>query len=201
MHPITIIIFSSILVQFTSAVMAVRLVWVTRKRGAWLLISLAIMLMMLRRVVSLTMVMSGAEVETPAYTFEIVGLLTSILLLAGIYRIRPMFTAIVRSEEELRAMNEKLAALSHEQARDITRRIELEQERERLIAELQEALASIKTLKGMLPICSSCKKVRDDNGYWNQIEAYVSEHTEAEFTHGICPECAKKLYPKHYKDR
>jgi membrane protein implicated in regulation of membrane protease activity len=181
--------------------MAARLVWVTRRRGAWLLISLAITLMMLRRVVSLVMVMSGATIVTPAYSFELVGLLTSILLLAGIYLIRPMFTAIVRSEEELRAMNEKLAALAREQARDITRRIELEQERERLIAELQEALSGIRTLKGMLPICSSCKKIRDDKGYWNQIEAYVSEHTEAEFTHGICPECAKKLYPKHYKDR
>ncbi len=53
----------------------------------------------------------------------------------------------------------------------------------------------IKTLKGFLPICSSCKKIRDDKGYWNQIESYIREHSEAEFTHGICPECFKKLYP------
>ncbi len=53
----------------------------------------------------------------------------------------------------------------------------------------------IKTLKGFLSICSSCKKIRDDKGYWTQIEAYIRDHSEAEFTHGICPECFKKLYP------
>ena len=71
----------------------------------------------------------------------------------------------------------------------------LEGEQKKLIRELQEALANIKRLRGMLPICSSCKKIRDDKGYWNQIESYIRDHTEAEFTHGICPECIKKLYP------
>jgi hypothetical protein len=70
-----------------------------------------------------------------------------------------------------------------------------EQERERLILELKDYLAKVKTLSGLLPICANCKKIRDDKGYWKQIEAYISEHSEAEFTHGICPECAKKLYP------
>jgi YesN/AraC family two-component response regulator len=72
-------------------------------------------------------------------------------------------------------------------------------EREKLIAELQEALAAIKTLHGILPICSSCKKIRDDEGSWTQIEAYISEHTDAEFSHGICSECAEKLYPDYIK--
>jgi len=65
--------------------------------------------------------------------------------------------------------------------------------------ELQGALDEIKTLRGILPICANCKKIRDDQGYWNQIEAYISDHSEAEFSHGICPECAKKLYPEFYK--
>jgi len=69
------------------------------------------------------------------------------------------------------------------------------EEREKLIHQLQDALASIKTLRGLLPICASCKKIRDDKGYWNQIESYVRDHSEAEFSHGICPECMKKLYP------
>jgi hypothetical protein len=60
--------------------------------------------------------------------------------------------------------------------------------------ELQKALADLKTLSGLLPICASCKKIRDDNGYWNQIEAYIRDHSEAEFSHSICPECAEKLY-------
>jgi len=62
--------------------------------------------------------------------------------------------------------------------------------------EMREALSNVKTLSGMLPICASCKKIRDDKGYWNQIEAYIRDHSEAEFSHGICPECAKKLYSK-----
>lgn len=61
--------------------------------------------------------------------------------------------------------------------------------------ELQKALSDIKKLSGLLPICCHCKKIRDDNGYWNQIESYIHEHSEAEFTHGICQECAKRYYP------
>jgi hypothetical protein len=62
------------------------------------------------------------------------------------------------------------------------------------IAELQRALENVKTLKGLLPICASCKNVRDDKGYWNQIESYISERSEAEFTHVLCPECSKKMH-------
>lgn len=79
--------------------------------------------------------------------------------------------------------------------RDISDRKFAEEEREKIISDLQEALAKVKTLSGMLPICASCKKIRDDKGYWNQIEAYIHKHSDAEFSHGICPECAKKLYP------
>lgn len=82
--------------------------------------------------------------------------------------------------------------------RDPSERIRVEKERENLITELQDALAKIKTLKGLLPICASCKKIRDDDGYWQQVEAYISDHSEAQFTHGICPECQKKLYPGYY---
>ena len=67
--------------------------------------------------------------------------------------------------------------------------------------ELQKALSKIKTLSGLLPICASCKKIRDDKGYWNQIELYVRDHTEAEFSHSICPNCAEKLYGDLIKER
>jgi PAS domain S-box-containing protein len=67
-------------------------------------------------------------------------------------------------------------------------------ERNRAEAELQKAFDQIKTLRGIVPICSGCKKIRDDKGYWSQVEVYVSEHTEAEFSHGLCPECLKRLY-------
>ncbi len=83
---------------------------------------------------------------------------------------------------------------------DITERKRAEAEREKLIQELQEALANIKTLSGLIPICASCKKIRDDMGYWNRIESYIEKHSTAAFSHGICPECAKKLYPEIYEE-
>jgi PAS domain S-box-containing protein len=86
---------------------------------------------------------------------------------------------------------------------DITERQQAENERAKLLSKLQKAISEIHILSGLIPICSSCKKIRDDKGYWNQIESYIEEHSAAEFSHGICPECTKKLYPhyyeKHYK--
>jgi len=77
-------------------------------------------------------------------------------------------------------------------------RKQAEQERERLIGELQKTLGEVKTLRGFLPICSSCKKIRSDEGSWQQIESYIRDHSDAEFSHGICPDCAKALYPDQW---
>ena len=74
---------------------------------------------------------------------------------------------------------------------DISERKKHEREKEQLIRRLENALDEIKTLRGLIPICSFCKKIRDDKGYWNQLEIYISEHTEAKFTHGLCDECYK----------
>ncbi len=82
---------------------------------------------------------------------------------------------------------------------EIERRRQAEREKENLIQELQKALSEVKTLRGFLPICASCKKIRDDKGYWTQIEAYISKHSDAEFSHGMCPDCAKKWYPEYFK--
>ncbi|MHB8843159.1 MAG: PAS domain S-box protein [Nitrospirota bacterium] len=82
---------------------------------------------------------------------------------------------------------------------DITQRKQREAEREALMLEHMDALSKVKVLSGMLPICSSCKKIRDDAGYWKQIEIYIHDHSEAEFSHSICPDCAQRLYPDHYK--
>jgi len=73
-----------------------------------------------------------------------------------------------------------------------------QEEREQMIGELQDALAEVKQLSGLLPICSSCKSIRDDQGYWQQLEKYLDEHAEVECTHGLCPQCARKLYPELY---
>ena len=106
-----------------------------------------------------------------------------ILLIMAIFY--GVFAEMVRKERR-----QKAGLMDH-----ITALKQAEEERERLIRQLQEALANIKTLRGLLPICYSCKQIRDDKGYWNQIDTYVREHTEAEFTHGICPACAQKLFP------
>ena len=79
---------------------------------------------------------------------------------------------------------------------EIAARATIAAENDRLIAELQESLGTVKKLSGLLPICASCKKIRDDRGEWSRIETYIRSHSEAEFSHGICPECAEKLYPE-----
>ncbi len=297
-----IITVFSVVTQLTTAVIALRLIGVTKKRAAWGFLAAAFTLMGLRRLESLVKILSADPSYTPDLLFEVIGLALSVLMLIGIWLIRPIFLSIARAEEEQRALSAKLFTLSEEQqllleytkdfiyrhdpngmityispaveritgftsrewlahfskhytdnplnkgafaateemlrtgreghpyiievyhknggrvwleinkqpfnrdgrvagfigvARDITKRVHLEEEREKLIAELKQALSSIKRLKGLLPICSSCKKVRDDKGYWNQIEAYVSEHSDAEFSHGICPDCAQRLYPEY----
>lgn len=80
--------------------------------------------------------------------------------------------------------------------RDVSERKQYEVEREKLIAKLEEALVNVKTLRGLLPICAWCKQIRDDAGYWHGVEAYIQARSDAEFTHGICPECFEKFVPK-----
>ena len=84
-------------------------------------------------------------------------------------------------------------------ATDITDRKMLESEREKLIAELNSALEEVRTLQGILPICSFCKNIRNDEGYYEQIESYIHKHTGADFSHTICQPCMKKHYPEEYE--
>ena len=76
----------------------------------------------------------------------------------------------------------------------------LVKERNDLVDQLREALGRVKTLFGLLPMCAGCKKIRDDQGYWKQVEDYIESHSEAECTHGLCPDCFKNLYPKQYNE-
>jgi PAS domain S-box-containing protein len=100
-------------------------------------------------------------------------------------------------ENSARAVREPRTGLVYEGSlENTTERKEAEDERERLIEELQEALAKVRTLGGLLPICASCKKIRDDKGYWSQIEEFIQTHSDAEFTHSFCPDCVKALYPE-----
>lgn len=100
---------------------------------------------------------------------------------------RPVL-AIIKEVDEIKAE----LSLAHQ---EIELRKKAEKERDRVIQELQKALSEVKTLRGFIPICANCKSIRDDTGYWNQIETYIKKHSDAVFSHSICPDCAKKLYP------
>ncbi len=85
--------------------------------------------------------------------------------------------------------------------REIKKRRRAEEALQKKIDELNGALDQIRKLRGIIPICSGCKKIRDDTGYWQQVEIYIRDHSEVEFSHSLCPDCAKRLYPEYYKDR
>jgi len=97
----------------------------------------------------------------------------------------------VRTGDEIGVLADSFRAM-------VAKRKQAEQGREELISELQEALDNVKKLEGMLPICSSCKRIRDDKGDWNELEEYIHDHSEAEFSHGLCQDCARKIYPKYF---
>lgn len=92
----------------------------------------------------------------------------------------------------------ELAAIALSNSRALEERDHFAQEQERLIAELRATLKEVKTLKGLLPICSFCKRVRDDEGYWERLEEYLAKHADAEVSHGLCPDCVKEHYPEVY---
>ena len=112
-----------------------------------------------------------------------------------------------RAEESLKKSYDELDLRVKERTADLAQaneqlkvqieeRKKTEKEKEKLIVELKKALGEVKVLGGLLPICASCKKIRDDKGYWNQLEDYIQKHSDAEFSHSVCPDCAKVLYPE-----
>ncbi len=127
--------------------------------------------------------------------------------LLGFWGMRRDITVRKESEELLREARDKLEERVKERTAElieanrkltseIHERERAERELETLVEELKEALAKVKTLSGLLPICANCKKIRDDQGYWIQVEVFVREHSDADFTHGLCPDCLATLYPE-----
>lgn len=107
--------------------------------------------------------------------------------------------ARLHTHVELKRSRDKIERMLDHLMVEMSERMKMEVEREGLIIELQEAIAKIKTLDGLIPICAWCKKVRDDKGYWKRVEVYVKERSNADFTHGICPDCLKKDNPELYE--
>jgi hypothetical protein len=121
------------------------------------------------------------------------------LWFVGLIGLRIGALQLLRSEHERLQAAAELVESNIKLKEENTERKKAEEVREKLVHELQEALAQVKQLSGFLPICASCKKIRDDKGYWNQIETYISNHSEAEFSHGLCPDCAQKYTEEIHK--
>jgi hypothetical protein len=117
---------------------------------------------------------------------------------ANIYSEVELYATLHARTEALTEANQRLEENQRQLEEALEERNREATEKERLIRELEEALSRVRTLSGLLPICSSCKNIRDDQGYWTQMEAYISEHSEAEFSHSMCPPCAQRLYPDVY---
>jgi len=163
------IVLVSLILQCIAVAAAFRLIAVTGRTRAWLLLSVGIATMAIRRFITLATLFAGAaSPHLLDYVFEIIGVIGSVMMVAGIFLIKPIFVEVREAEQKQRRLTETL----------------------------QQALDSIKTLKAMLPICANCKKIRDDNGYWQTVEKYLSDHTDTSFSHGICPDCVRKLYPE-----
>jgi hypothetical protein len=167
---LTLIVGLSLALQVATIIYAMKLVRVTGWKTAWFFLAISIITMGIRRFTTFAMLSTGKAWQASESFYEVTGLVGSLIMLVGVILIGPIFKEITRSEAKQRE----------------------------LALELQAAMSNIKILSGLLPICASCKKIRDDKGYWNQMETYISEHSEALFTHAICPECGRKLYPDYY---
>jgi len=130
----------------------------------------------------------GFRIQYELFLFVLFGILLTWLAFFG------GFVSSLR--RHLREQNKKIQKAHEEIKLEIKERKHAETEKDSLIVELKDALREVKTLSGLLPICASCKKIQDDRGYWNQMESYIRDRSEADFSHSICPECSKKLYPE-----
>ncbi len=120
----------------------------------------------------------------------------AVVLLTGMEDIALGVEAVKQGAQDYLVKGQAAGPLIFRVIRYSLERKRLENELQRLVRELKEALSKVKLLSGLIPICANCKKIRDDEGFWNQIEVYIQSHSEAEFTHGICPACVEKLYPE-----
>ncbi len=140
------------------------------------------------------------------FNFEWFGSTSNLLRL-----VPPIFVGIVLgyliglNKDRWVSLNTNLENIVEKRTAELEKKVKelnlSESKRAKTISELEKALEEVNSLSGLLPICASCKKIRDDKGYWNQIESYISEHSEADFSHGLCPDCAIKLYPEFYKEK
>ncbi len=135
-----------------------------------------------------------------------IGYLCGLLLVAiGFWKWIPAVITAGKTDEALKESQDELKLkVIRRTAELVASNNELEskvKEHRKTEKELMDSIAKVKMLSGTLPICSTCKRIRDDKGYWEQIEVYIQNHSDAEFSHALCPECAKGLYPEYFKEK
>ncbi len=135
--------------------------------------------------------------ETLRRLLEVVGAIP-IVVQAGLDDEETAVAAVNAGAQDYLIQGQITGALLVRTLRYAIERRRAQEERDHLIAQLREALQKVRTLSGLLPICSRCKKIRDDEGYWHQLESYIQEHTAAEFSHSLCPDCAVEVYPEFF---
>lgn len=129
----------------------------------------------------------GFNIQYELFLFAVYGILLTWFAFFGGF-VSNIRRRLQEQKEEIQQAHEDITI-------EMRNRKRAEIEKDKLIVELKDALDKVKTLSGLLPICASCKKIRDDKGYWNQIEIYIGSHSNAEFSHSLCPDCVRKLYP------
>ena len=178
-----------------------------KRQPGWLSIKLGFILILFGALIDITDNFSELNSfiligDTPleAILEKVVGYLTGFVLLAyGLWKWLPTIVELSETREALKQANdtleEKVASRTKELCDEIEVRQQTEETNKALIAELEHSLSEIKELQGILPICSYCKQIRDDDGYWQQLETYISQNSLAKFTHGICPNCIEQHHP------
>jgi hypothetical protein len=162
-----LVVSVSLCLQVATIMAAMRLVRTTGWKASWMLVALGILTMGVRRFITLIGLLAGNRFAETALLYETVGLVGSLVMLLGVRAVHPAFVALKNASREQRE----------------------------LIASLQHSQGQVKMLRGILPICSYCHRIRNDRETWEKLEQYVSEHTEAQFSHGLCPDCLKLHYP------
>jgi hypothetical protein len=138
------------------------------------------------------------DIDGPYQTALDLTVVFVMILFVVYFLIKTLDKALKDAQSELserKRIESEREELINQLSKEIAEKKRIEERREKLISELQAALSEVKTLRGIIPICANCKKVRDDEGYWQQVEKYIQDRSEAAFSHSICHECAKKLYP------
>jgi hypothetical protein len=153
--------------------------------------------------------LDDAEAQTAAMVNKIITVSIVALMLVSLISAHQIHQGLKtlrlrrQAEEELLSYQEQLEHAVQERTEELCQANQIlhedKKEKERLINDLQQALGEVKTLSGFIPICASCKKIRGDQGFWEQIEQYIMARSEAQFSHGICPDCAERLYPELMK--